>query len=44
MRDDYSMDTDEVVQDLRELMEGAPDQRMRQELQRIITKVEQMDD
>ena len=44
VRDDYSMDTDEVVQDLRELMEGAPDQRMRQELQRIITKVEQMDD
>ena len=44
MRDDYSMDTDEVVQDLRELMEQAPDQRMRQELQRIVSKVEQMDD
>ena len=44
VRDDYSMDTDEVVQDLRELMEQAPDQRMRQELQRIVSKVEQMDD
>lgn len=44
MRDDYSMDSDEVVQDLRELMEEAPDQKMRQELQRILTKVEQMDD
>ena len=44
MRDDYSMDTDEVVQDLRELMNMAPDQRMRQEIQRIVTKVEQMDD
>ena len=44
MRDDYSMATDEVIEDLRELMDGAPDQRMKQELQRIITKVEQMDD
>ena len=44
VRDDYSMDTDEVVQDLRELMNMAPDQRMRQEIQRIVTKVEQMDD
>lgn len=44
VRDDYSMDSDEVVQDLRELMEEAPDQKMRQELQRILTKVEQMDD
>lgn len=44
VRDDYSMDSDEVVQDLRDLMEEAPDQKMRQELQRILTKVEQMDD
>lgn len=44
VRDDYSMATDEVIEDLRELMDGAPDQRMKQELQRIITKVEQMDD
>lgn len=44
MRDDYSMATDEVVQDLRGLMEQAPDQMMREELQRVITKVEQMDD
>lgn len=44
MRDDYSMATDEVVQDLKGLMEQAPDQMMREELQRVITKVEQMDD
>lgn len=44
VRDDYSMATDEVVQDLRGLMEQAPDQMMREELQRVITKVEQMDD
>lgn len=44
VRDDYSMDADEVVEDLRDLMEQAPDQRMRQELQRILAKVEQMDD
>ncbi len=44
VRDDYSMDTKEVAYDLRTLMNQAPDERMRQELQRIITKVEQMDD
>lgn len=44
MRDDYSMDSDEVVEDLRDLMEQAPDERLRQEIKRIITKVEQMDD
>ena len=44
MRDDYSMDSGEVVEDLRDLMEQAPDERLRQEIKRIITKVEQMDD
>lgn len=44
MRDDYSMDSDEIVEDLRELMEQAPDQKMRQELQRIMSKVQEMDD
>lgn len=44
VRDDYSMNTDEIVHDLRSLINMAPDERMRQELQRITTKVEQMDD
>lgn len=44
VRDDYSMDSDEIVEDLRELMEQAPDQKMRQELQRIMSKVQEMDD
>ena len=44
IRDDYSMNTDEIVHDLRNLMNMAPDERIRQELQRITTKVEQMDD
>ncbi|MBO7731773.1 MAG: hypothetical protein J6S67_04455 [Methanobrevibacter sp.] len=44
VRDDYSMDSGEVVEDLRDLMEQAPDERLRQEIKRIITKVEQMDD
>ena len=44
MRDDYSMDTGEVIMDLRHLMDEAPDDRMRQQIQRIVTKVEQMDD
>lgn len=44
IRDDYSMNTDEIVHDLRSLINMAPDERMRQELQRITTKVEQMDD
>lgn len=38
----YSMDNDSLVQELRELMEDAPDDRTRQELQRTITKMEQM--
>lgn len=44
VRDDYSMNTDEIVHDLRSLINMAPDERMRQELQRITSKVEQMDD
>lgn len=44
VRDDYSMNTEEIVHDLRSLINMAPDERMRQELQRITTKVEQMDD
>ena len=44
VRDDYSMDTGEVIMDLRHLMDEAPDDRMRQQIQRIVTKVEQMDD
>lgn len=44
MRDDYSMAADEVVADLTELMESAPNDMMRKELQRIKKKVEEMDD
>lgn len=44
VRDDYSMATDEIVMDLRELMNQAPDDRMRQQIQRIVTKAEKMDD
>ena len=40
---DYSRaDADEMVEDLRELMREAPDQKTRQEFQRFITKLEQM--
>lgn len=44
VRDDYSMATDEIVMDLRSLMDQAPDDRMRQQIQRIVTKAEKMDD
>lgn len=44
VRDDYSMATDEIVMDLRNLMDQAPDDRMRQQIQRIVTKAEKMDD
>ncbi len=44
VRDDYSMATDEIVMDLRSLMDQAPDDRMRQQIQRIVTKAENMDD
>lgn len=38
----YSMDNDEMVQELRTLMEDAPDDRTRKEFQRFIQKIEQM--
>lgn len=44
VRDDYSLAQDEIVMDLRNLMSQAPDDRMRQEIQRIVTKAEKMDD
>lgn len=44
MRDDYSMAADEVVDDLNELMESAPNEMMRKEIQKIMKKVEEMDD
>lgn len=43
IRDDYSMATDEVIEDLTELMHQAPDERMRSEIERIVRKVEKMD-
>lgn len=43
-RDDYSMAADEVVEDLTELMEQAPNEMMRKEIQKIKKKVEEMDD
>lgn len=38
----YSQAADDMIQDLRELMEDAPDERTRQEFQRFIQKMEQM--
>ena len=38
------MATDEVIDDLRDLMGKAPDERMRQDIMRIIDKAEEMDD
>jgi hypothetical protein len=38
----YSMDNAEIVQDLRELMNEAPDERTRQEFQSFISKIERM--
>ena len=40
-RDGYSRDGD-LVEELRDLMQDAPDERTRQEFQRFITKIEQM--
>ena len=37
----YSRDT-EMVAELRELMEGAPDESVKHDFQRLITKIEQM--
>ena len=39
--DDYSRHGD-MVGELRELMEDAPDERTRQEMQRLVTRLEQM--
>ena len=41
-REGYSRAADDMIQDLRELMEDAPDERTRQEFQRFISKIEQM--
>lgn len=38
----YSRDNDEMIMELRELMEEAPDERMRQELQRTLNKIQSM--
>lgn len=38
----YSQAADDMVQELRELMRDAPDERTRQEFQRFIQKIEQM--
>ena len=40
----YSQDSREVIEDLRELMEQAPSESMRQQIKRIVSKVEEMDD
>lgn len=41
-RDGYSQAVDDMAQELRELMEDAPDEKTRQEFQRFIQKIEQM--
>ena len=38
----YSGDSEEMVEELRELMEQAPDDRTKQEFQKFIQKIEQM--
>lgn len=38
----YSMDSGEMVDELRELMQDAPDEQTRMEFQRFISKIEQM--
>ena len=38
----YSMDNDEMIMELRELMEDAPDEKTRMEFDRFIKKMEQM--
>lgn len=38
----YSMDGEEMVDELRELMDNAPDERTRAEMQKMISKMEQM--
>ena len=41
-RDGYSMAGDEMIEELRELMQDAPDDQTRQEFQKFIQKIEQM--
>ena len=41
-RDGYSMADEEMVMELRELMEDAPDEKTRQEFKRFIQKIEAM--
>ncbi len=38
----YSMDSEEMVDELRNLMENAPDDRTRMEFEKMISKMEQM--
>jgi hypothetical protein len=38
----YSSDNDMLVEELRSLMEDAPDERTKMEFQKFITKMEQM--
>lgn len=38
----YSMDTESMVDELRELMQDAPDERTKQEFHRFIEKIERM--
>lgn len=39
---DYSMDTDSMVSELSEMMNEAPDERTRKEIQKLIEKIEMM--
>ena len=41
-RDGYSRDSEEMVEQLRDLMEDAPDEQTRKEFEKFIRKVEQM--
>ena len=41
-REGYSQAVDDMAQELRELMEDAPDERTKQEFKRFIQKIEQM--
>lgn len=38
----YSSDSEEMVNELRELMQDAPDQQTKQDIQRIVSRLEQM--
>lgn len=40
--ENYAMDAGEMIEELRDLMEDAPDERTRMEFQRFIQKMEQM--